>query len=75
MARRNAPSAALASTAELWYVIRGDRTRDYPLDPTEFDGGQWWDLDPDRLPATDPHLPRFILKLDDCQRGAAVTTA
>ncbi|MFE3056742.1 NUDIX domain-containing protein [Nocardia sp. NPDC059239] len=59
----------------LWYVIRGERTRDYPLDPTEFDGGQWWDLDPDGLPATDPHLPRFILKLDDCQRGAAITTA
>lgn len=48
----------------LWYVIRGDHTRTYPLDPTEFDGGQWWPLTPSDLPPTDPHLPRFIGKLN-----------
>lgn len=48
----------------LWHVVRGDRTRRYPLDPAEFDGGQWWDLDPYGLPETDPHLPRFVRKLD-----------
>lgn len=47
----------------LWHVIRGDSTLDYPLDPGEFDSGQWWDLTPDALPATDPHMPRFIRKL------------
>ncbi|MEC3953262.1 NUDIX domain-containing protein [Nocardia sp. CDC153] len=48
----------------LWFVIRGNRDHNYPLDPTEFDTGQWWDLDPRHLPPTDPHLPRFIRKLD-----------
>lgn len=48
----------------LWYAIRGDRSRQYRLDPAEFDGGRWWDLDPYGLPDTDPHLPRFIRKLD-----------
>lgn len=47
----------------LWYVIRGRRDHQYPLDPVEFDGGRWCDLDPQRLPTTDPHLPRFIQKL------------
>jgi len=48
----------------LWHVIRGSRDRAYLLDPAEFDGGRWWDLDPCGLPDTDPHLPRFIRKLD-----------
>ncbi|MEU6585922.1 NUDIX domain-containing protein [Nocardia sp. NPDC046763] len=48
----------------LWYVIRGDRRRQYALDPAEFNGGRWWDLDPYGLPDTDPHLPRFLRKLD-----------
>lgn len=47
----------------LWYVIRGDSTHQYPLDPTEFDGGRWWPLDAPDLPPTDPHLPRFLRKL------------
>ncbi|RMI33620.1 NUDIX domain-containing protein [Nocardia stercoris] len=48
----------------LWYVIRGDRRRNYPLDPAEFDGGTWWDLDPCGLPETDPHMTRFLAKLE-----------
>lgn len=48
----------------LWHVIRGDRSRSYQLDPGQFEGGRWWDLDPHGLPATDPHLARFIRKLD-----------
>ncbi|MGV9676021.1 NUDIX domain-containing protein [Nocardia sp. NPDC003482] len=47
----------------LWYVVRGDRTREYPLAPAEFDGGEWWDIDTRALPPTDPHLPRFLTKL------------
>ncbi|MVU75969.1 NUDIX domain-containing protein [Nocardia sp. ET3-3] len=47
----------------LWHVIRGSRTRSYPLDPGEFEGGEWWDLDSDDFPPSDPHLPRFTRKL------------
>ncbi|MQY29210.1 NUDIX domain-containing protein [Nocardia aurantia] len=46
-----------------WYVARGHRDRSYSLDPAEFDGGRWWDLDPGTLPDTDPHLSRFLAKL------------
>ncbi|PKV81060.1 NUDIX domain-containing protein [Nocardia fluminea] len=48
----------------LWFVARGDRTGHYDLDPGEFDGGRWWDLDPHGLPDSDPHVGRFIRKLD-----------
>ncbi len=47
----------------LWYVIRGSRHRDYALDPREFDGARWWDIDPHGLPESDPHLGRFLTKL------------
>ncbi|NKY54267.1 NUDIX domain-containing protein [Nocardia vermiculata] len=57
------PSGGHVDTS-LWYVARGCRLRDFDLDPTEFDGGRWWGLDPCGLPDTDPHLPRFIRKLD-----------
>ncbi|WP_281874703.1 NUDIX hydrolase [Nocardia sputorum] len=48
----------------LWYVIRGDRTHDHALDPGEFDGERWWDIAGAVLPHTDPHLGRFLTKLD-----------
>ncbi|MGY0497394.1 NUDIX domain-containing protein [Nocardia sp. FBN12] len=48
----------------LWFVARGDRADQYDLDPDEFVGGRWWDLDPHGLPESDPHLGRFIRKLD-----------
>lgn len=54
-----------------WHVARGDRARSYDLDPAEFDGGRWWDLDPHGPPGTDPHLPRFIRKLDSVLQPAA----
>ncbi|MGW6332172.1 NUDIX domain-containing protein [Nocardia rhamnosiphila] len=52
----------------LWFVIRGNRYRHYDLDPGEFDGGRWWDLDPYGVPDSDPHLARFIRKLDSALR-------
>ncbi|BDU04548.1 NUDIX domain-containing protein [Nocardia cyriacigeorgica] len=55
----------------MWHVARGDRSRDYDLDTAEFAGGRWWDLDPHGLPDTDPHLPRFIRKLDSVLQPAA----
>ncbi|MCP2318308.1 ADP-ribose pyrophosphatase YjhB, NUDIX family [Nocardia amikacinitolerans] len=48
----------------LWYVIRGDRTREYRLDPREFDGGRWWDIDRFAVPESDPYFARFLSKLD-----------
>ncbi|MFX0573063.1 NUDIX domain-containing protein [Nocardia nepalensis] len=48
----------------LWYVIAGDRTRESGLNPREFDGGRWWDIDRFGIPESDPHLPRFITKLE-----------
>ncbi|MEU7765020.1 NUDIX domain-containing protein [Nocardia sp. NPDC049190] len=48
----------------LWYVIRGDRTQDCDLDPREFDGGRWWDIDRFGLPESDPHFARFVSKLE-----------
>jgi 8-oxo-dGTP diphosphatase len=56
----------------LWYVIRGDRSREYALDPTEFDGGRWWDIDPYGLPESDPHFGRFLRKLDAALQSAKV---
>ncbi|MFI5776021.1 NUDIX domain-containing protein [Nocardia sp. NPDC051570] len=47
----------------LWYVIRGSRSREYHLAPTEFDAGRWWDIDPYAIPESDPHLGRFLTKL------------
>jgi 8-oxo-dGTP pyrophosphatase MutT (NUDIX family) len=48
----------------LWYLIRGDRTCEYALDPSEFSEGRWWDIDTDIIPDPDPHFPRFLAKLD-----------
>ncbi|MEU2040688.1 NUDIX hydrolase [Nocardia niwae] len=53
----------------LWYVIRGDRTRRHALDPREFDGERWCDVAGFALPGTDPHLGRFLTKLDGALRG------
>ncbi|MFI6367552.1 NUDIX hydrolase [Nocardia sp. NPDC050630] len=48
----------------LWYVIHGDRTREYTLDPGEFGAARWWDIDTfDRIDA-DPHFARFLTKLE-----------
>ncbi|WP_406276875.1 NUDIX domain-containing protein [Nocardia sp. NBC_00881] len=52
-----------------WYVIRGDRSREYALDPTEFAEGRWWDIDQHGLPETDPHFKRFLTKLDTQLHG------
>ncbi|MCM6774476.1 NUDIX domain-containing protein [Nocardia sp. CDC159] len=47
----------------VWYVARGDRSREYALDPAEFARGRWWDIDPYGIPESDPHLGRFLTKL------------
>ncbi|WP_330179297.1 NUDIX domain-containing protein [Nocardia sp. NBC_01503] len=47
----------------LWYVIRGDRHREYTLDPGEFTDHRWFALSAAALPATDPHFERFRTKI------------
>ncbi|WP_067891078.1 NUDIX domain-containing protein [Nocardia vaccinii] len=47
----------------LWYVVRGSRNHEYSLDPREFDGGSWWDITRGTTPESDPHLGRFLTKL------------
>ncbi|MEV6139289.1 NUDIX domain-containing protein [Nocardia sp. NPDC051990] len=48
----------------LWYVIRGDRTREYTLDPIEFGEARWWEIDTFDRTDADPHFARFLTKLE-----------
>ncbi|MBF6339799.1 hypothetical protein IU450_28490 [Nocardia abscessus] len=48
----------------LWHVITGDGSREYTLDPAEFDSGYWWNIDGYALSESDPHFGRFLRKLD-----------
>ncbi|WP_280410189.1 NUDIX hydrolase [Nocardia brasiliensis] len=52
----------------LWYVIRGRRSDTYTLEPREFSDQNWWDIDEFALSDTDPHLPRFLAKLQHALR-------
>lgn len=63
------PSGGHVDTS-LWFVARGHRGGQYELDRDEFDGGRWWDLDPYGIPDSDPHLGRFLRKLDSALRPA-----
>ncbi|MEV6430134.1 NUDIX domain-containing protein [Nocardia sp. NPDC051463] len=54
----------------LWYLIRGDRSREYALDPGEFSEGRWWDIGTSAIPDADPHFPRFLVKLESTLRAA-----
>ncbi|MET9025746.1 NUDIX domain-containing protein [Nocardia sp. NPDC004168] len=64
-------SASGHEDVSLWYVIRGDRADGHALDPREFDGERWWELDGFALHDTDPHFGRFRTKLDIALRPAA----
>ncbi|SUB47721.1 NUDIX domain [Nocardia brasiliensis] len=46
----------------LWYLISGVRSQDPWLDPREFDGGRWWDIDRFAIPESDPSFARFVPK-------------
>jgi 8-oxo-dGTP pyrophosphatase MutT (NUDIX family) len=59
----------------LWYVIRGDRSREYTLDPGEFSESRWCAIDDFALPDTDPHLPRFLDKLRPTLAGGGPPSA
>lgn len=48
----------------LWYVFKGDASKDYNFDKREFHSIKWFDLN--NIPTnTDPHMWRFIRKLSD----------
>jgi 8-oxo-dGTP pyrophosphatase MutT (NUDIX family) len=47
----------------LWYVIQGDHKTLYNFDQNEFNGLQWFDFDKLPYEKTEPHLPRFMAKL------------
>ncbi|WP_405180322.1 NUDIX domain-containing protein [Nocardia sp. NBC_01377] len=57
----------------LWYVIRGDRTREYALDPREFGEGRWFDIGEIVHLESDPHISRFLAKLDSAIRASGRT--
>jgi 8-oxo-dGTP diphosphatase len=47
----------------LWYVLKGNHKSDYCFDKTEFNGIRWFDFDDIPYPRTDPHMHRFLKKL------------
>ena len=52
------------SDVSLWYVLEGHFGATYPYDQSEFYGISWFDFDHLPLSRTDPHMVRFINKLD-----------
>ncbi|MGK8524458.1 NUDIX domain-containing protein [Nocardia asteroides] len=64
-------SDAAHEDVSLWYVIRGDRMHEHTLDPREFDGERWWDIDGLAPSDSDPHFDRFRAKLGIALRAAA----
>lgn len=51
----------------LWYVLKGDRTRNYWFDRSEFTSIQWFQRDGAPVDRSDPNLGRFLKKLYNCQ--------
>jgi 8-oxo-dGTP diphosphatase len=47
-----------------WYVLRGDSKGSIDADKEEFNGVQWFGLDELPYDRSDPHLKRFIKKLE-----------
>lgn len=47
----------------LWYVLRGDANTNYTYDPQEFRGICWFPLDDLPYDHSDPHMRRFVQKL------------
>lgn len=47
----------------LWYVLKGDHTQPYEFDYNEFNDIRWFGLDEIPYGHSDPHMKRFINKL------------
>jgi 8-oxo-dGTP diphosphatase len=52
----------------LWYLLRGDSTREIEFDRGEFHGVRWFGFDEIPFERSDPHMRRFVEKL--CARLA-----
>lgn len=52
----------------LWYVVRADRRQALDFDEDEFAGACWFPFDEVPFERTDPHLQRFIAKLEAARR-------
>lgn len=48
----------------LWHVLKGDSTQAYDYDPNEFNQIQWFGFDEIPYGQSDPHMGRFITKLE-----------
>lgn len=48
----------------LWYALRGDSNLPLLFDLNEFHGVRWFDIEALPLDRTDPHLARFVQKLE-----------
>ena len=48
----------------IWYVLRGDHQAHYTFDAQEFHTVAWFSLDTIPFEKTDPHMKRFIQKLN-----------
>jgi 8-oxo-dGTP pyrophosphatase MutT (NUDIX family) len=56
----------------LWYVVTVDRGQDIQFDRQEFVGAQWFSYSDVPTHRCDPHLKRFLAKLDACSAPRAV---
>ncbi len=48
----------------LWYVLRGNSQETYEFDEEEFHDVKWFDLKDIPFEKSDPHMRRFIKKLE-----------
>lgn len=48
----------------LWYVLKGESSQKYIFDENEFKAIKWFDLDEIPFLASDPHMNRFVRKLN-----------
>jgi 8-oxo-dGTP diphosphatase len=47
----------------LWYVLKGNHHHTYTFDPQEFNGVRWFGFDEIPYERSDPHMRRFMNKL------------
>lgn len=53
----------------LWYVVKGDSTKQYDFDAEEFAGIKWFGFDEIPYEKADPHMQKFVTKLKQLQVG------
>jgi 8-oxo-dGTP pyrophosphatase MutT (NUDIX family) len=50
----------------LWYVLKGDQVQELVFDKNEFNEMQWFEFEEVAELKSDPHITRFIAKLESC---------